>query len=179
MGANCCIEDNQKVTTCHTDGVLHGRERPCSLACCGHYAMQFTKCHTTTMSFSVLESIFSVWPQMLVPTSQATIQVFLCTASLRRQLCHFRKQLALGGIGYRLLRCNKGWFLVAGLWEGVRGIIENMNFDQLFFCMLPFNVASHLCCFFGVFAFFRVLGGLTHHKVKQPRTLSLEQAPCR
>ena len=29
------------------------------------------------------------------------------------------------------------------------------------------------------FAFFRVFGGLAHHKVKQPRTLSLEQAPCR
>ena len=30
--------------------------------------------------------------------------------------------------------------------------------------MLPFNVTSHLCCYFGVFVFFRVLGGLAHHK---------------
>ena len=29
--------------------------------------------------------------------------------------------------------------------------------------MLPFNVASHLCCYFSVF--FRVLGGLAHHKL--------------
>ena len=40
-----------------------------------------------------------------------------------------------------------------------------MNFRPAIFCMLPFNVASHLCFYFGVFAFFfRVLGGLAHHK---------------
>ena len=27
-------------------------------------------------------------------------------------------------------------------------------FRPAIFCMLPFNVASHLCCCFGVFAFF-------------------------
>ena len=31
----------------------HGRERPCSLAFCGHFALQFTRCHTTAMSVSV------------------------------------------------------------------------------------------------------------------------------
>ena len=34
----------------------HGRERPCSLAFCGHFALQVTKCHTTAMLFSVLVS---------------------------------------------------------------------------------------------------------------------------
>ena len=82
------------------------------------------------MSFSVLESIFSVWLQMLVPMSQATIQVFLCTASLRRQLCHFRLQIALGWNWLSCVEMQYGMvggrvgFLVAGLWEAVRGIIE-------------------------------------------------------
>ena len=41
-------------------------------------------------------------------------------------------------------------FRVAGRWEGVRCIIEKkLFFDHLFFCMLPFNVASHLCCLCG------------------------------
>ena len=120
------------------DGVSHGREPTCSLACCGHHAMQFTKCHTTAMSFSVLVSIFSVWLQMVVPMSQASIQVFLCTASLRRQLCHFRIQIALGWNWLSRVEMQSGMvggcvgFLVAGLWEGVRGIIEKMIFDQLF-----------------------------------------------
>ena len=91
----------------------------CRTGVSGHYAMQFTKCHTTAMSFSVLESMFSVWDQMLVPMSQATIQVFLCTASLRRLLCHFRIQIALG---WNWL--SRVGFLVAGLWESVRGIVE-------------------------------------------------------
>ena len=42
-------------------------------------------------------------------------------------------------------------FLVAGLWKGVRGIIEKVTFRPAIFCM---NVASHLCCYFGVFRFF-------------------------
>ena len=149
------------------DGVSHGHERPCSLAFCGQYAMQFTKCHTTAMSFSVLESIFPVWLQMLVPMSQATTHASLCTASLRRQLCHFRIQIALGWNWLSRVEMQQGMvggrvgFLVAGLLEGVRGIIEKVIFRPAIFCMLPFNVASHLCCYFGVFRFFRVLGGLT------------------
>ena len=54
-------------------------------------------------------------------------------------------------------------FLVAGLWEVVRGIIEKVIFRPVFFCTSPVNVASRLCCYFGVFRFFRVLGGLAHH----------------
>ena len=67
---------------------------------------------------------------MLVPMSHATIQVFLCTASLRRQLCHFRIQIALGWNWLSRVEMQQGMlggrvgFLVAGLWEGVCGIIE-------------------------------------------------------
>ena len=113
-----------------------------------------------TMSFSMLASIFPVWLHMLVPMSQATIQVFLCTANLRRQLCHFRIQIALGWNWLSRVEMQQGMvggrvgFLVAGLWEGVRCIIEKVIFRPAIFCMLPFNVASHLCCYFGVFAFF-------------------------
>ena len=114
----------------------HWRERPCSLAFCGHYAMQFIKCHTTAMSFSVLESMFPVWLQMLVPTSQATIHVFLCTASLR----------SLFGIGYRVLRCIKGWLAaVLGLHVAVQ-----CRFTSL---LLLWRFRF----------FFRVLRGLAHH----------------
>ena len=134
----------------------------------------------SAMSFSVLESIFSIWLQMLVPMSQATIQVFLCTASLRRQLCHFRIQIALGWNWLSRVEMHEGMvdgrvgFLVAGLWEGVCGIIEKLIFRPAIFCMLPFNVASHLCCYFGVFAFFRVRGGLAHHKKNNPMDMFME-----
>ena len=46
-------------------------------------------------------------------------------------------------------------FLVAGLWEGVRGIIEKVIFRTAIFL----HVASQC----RVFRFFRVLGGLAHH----------------
>ena len=44
---------------------------------------------------------------------------------------------------------------------------------------LPFNVASHLCCKFGVFAFFRVLGGLAHHNVKCKNTVGAPRCALR
>ena len=119
----------------------HGHERPCSLAFCGHFAMQFTKCHTTAMSFSVLESLFPVQLQMPVPMSQATIQVFLCTARLRRQLCHFRIQIAVDGMVGGLVR-----FLVAGLWEDVRCIIESVFSTSYFLHDQPFPNAGNLQC---------------------------------
>ena len=141
------------------DGVSHGRERPCSLAYCGHYAMQFTKCHTTAMSFRVSVSIFSVLLHMLVPMSQATKQVFPRTASLRRQLCHFRIQIALGWNWLSRFEMQKGWlaavlgFLLQDFGRVCAALLKN-DFRPAIFSMLPFNVASHLCCYFGVFAFF-------------------------
>ena len=56
-------------------------------------------------------------------------------------------------------------FLVAGLWEGVRGIIEKCFLTSYFFCMLPMSLhifAVTLACLL----FFRVLRGLAHHKSK-------------
>ena len=156
------------------DGVSHGRERLCSLAFCGHLALQFSKCHTIAMSFSVLESIFPVWLHMLVPVSQATIQIFLCTASSRRQLCHFRVQIALS---WNWLSRVVG-FLVAGFWEVVRCMIEKVILRPAIFCMLPFYVASHLCCYFGAFAFFRVLGGLAHHNVSARESMTTVVMRC-
>ena len=63
------------------------------------------------------------------------------------------------GIGYHVLRCNKGWlaavlgFLLQDFGRVCAALLKN-DFSTSFFCMLPFNVASHLCCYFGVFAFF-------------------------
>ena len=37
------------------------------------------------------------------------------------------------------------------LWQGARCFVERVFFDLFF---LPCNGASHLCCYFGVFAFF-------------------------
>ena len=55
-------------------------------------------------------------------------------------------------------------FLFGELWGGYAALLKKCFFrPAMFFCMLPFNAASHLCCYFGVFAFFRVLGGLAHH----------------
>ena len=67
---------------------------------------------------------------MQVAMSQETIQVFLFTACLKRQLCHFRLQIALGWNWLSRVEMQQGMvggrvgFLVAGLWEGVRCIIE-------------------------------------------------------
>ena len=158
------------------DGVSHGRQRPCSQACCGHYAMQFSKCHTTAMSFSVLESIFSIWLQMRIPMSQATIQVFLCTASLRRQLClPFPNifgwnwlspvEMQQGMVGGRV------GFLVAGLWGGrARLYLKNDFFDQLFFACCR-SVSLHIWrfCFFS--------GGLAHHN-SNVKTSKLFRSHC-
>ena len=59
-------------------------------------------------------------------------------------------------------------FLVAGLWERGReeyaALLKKCFFDQFMFCMLPFNVAAHLCCDSDVFGFFRVSGRLAHCK---------------
>ena len=55
-------------------------------------------------------------------------------------------------------------FLVAGLWEGVRGIIEKCFFDQLFFACCR-SMSLHISAATLAFLlFFRVLGGLAHHK---------------
>ena len=42
-----------------------------------------------------------------------------------------------------------------------------MIFRPAIFACCCSNVASHLCCYFGGFCFFRVLGGLTHHNFRQ------------
>ena len=103
----------------------HGRERPCSLAFCGHHAVQFTKCHTTAMSLSVLESIFPVWLQMLVPMSHSKFEA---------SALPFPKQIALGWNWPPRVEMQQGMvggrvgFLVARLWEGVRGMIEKVIF---------------------------------------------------
>ena len=89
---------------------------------------------------------------MLVPMSQATIQVFLCTASVRRQLCHFRTQIALGWNWLSRVEMQEGMiggrvgFLFAGLREGVRCILEKVIFRPAFFFFACCRTMSlHIC----------------------------------
>ena len=124
--------------------------------------MQFTKCHTTAMSFSVLESIFPVWIQMLVPMSQATTQAFQCAASLRFLGWNWlsRVEMQQGMVGGRV------GFLVAGLWQGVRGIIEKVIFRPAIFLHVAVQCRFTSLLALWRFCFFRVLGGLAHHKLR-------------
>ena len=55
-------------------------------------------------------------------------------------------------------------FLVAGLWEGVRGIFEKVIFRPAFFCACCHSMSLHIfAATLAFFVFFRVLGGLAHH----------------
>ena len=79
--------------------------------------------------------------RMLVPMSEATIQVFLRTASLRRQLCHFRMQLALVGNGHCVLRSNKGWL------AAVLGFLfEDFGVEYAALLKNVFRPAFFACC---------------------------------
>ena len=82
------------------------------------------------MSFSVGKHIFSLAPNASSnePSNDTSIPVH---SKFEASALPFPEHKLLSvGIGHRVLRCNKGWlaavlgFLVAGLWEGVRGIIE-------------------------------------------------------
>ena len=91
--------------------------------------------------------------------SPETIRVYLCTASLKRQLCHCRLQIALGWNWPSRFEMQQGMvggrvgFLVAGLWEGVRWIIENVIVPPAIFLHVavqcPFTSLLPLWRFFG------------------------------
>ena len=111
--------------------------------------------------------------------SQATIQVFLCTTILRRQPI---------GIGYRVLRWNKGWlaavlgFLLQDFGRVYTALLKKLFSTSYFFCMLPSNVASHLCCYFGAFAFFsgprRSRRSQFYARISSKSSVTLRQLPC-
>ena len=116
---------------------------------------------------------------MLDPLSQATIQVFLCTASLRRQLWHFRTQIALGWNWQSRGEMQEGMvggrvgFLVGRLWErgkgerreeggGVRCIVESVFSTSYFFASCR-SMSLHI---FAASVLFCLISGsmMSHHK---------------
>ena len=79
-------------------GVSHWRERPSSLAFCGHVAAV----HQVPHNCNVVERVgkhASCQHQLQIPMNQATMQVFLWTASLGSQLCHVCSRLELACSG--------------------------------------------------------------------------------
>ena len=68
------------------------------------------------------------------------------------------------------MKGNNGWLVaVLGFLLGDLGeyavFLRKRLFDQLFLCMLPFNVAPRFCCYFGVVVFSgpRKSGTSQHH----------------
>ena len=60
---------------------------------------------------------------------------------------------------------GRAGFLVAGLWEGVRGTIEKC-FSTSFFMHVAVQCRFTSLLLLWRFCFFRVLGGLAHHKTR-------------
>ena len=137
--------------------------------------MQFTTCHTTAMSFSVLESTFSVWLQMLVPMSQATNTSIPVHNKFEAPALAFPNTNCSVGIGYRVLRSNKGWlaavlgFLLQDFGRVCAALLKKN--DQLFFACCRSMSLHIFATALAFLLFFRVLGGLAHHNTATGRQL--------
>ena len=117
VAANCWSQSFCNVNKSHTQNVTTRHMMVCrtgvSDRAVWHFAatvlLQFTKCHTTAMSFSVLESIFPVWLQMLVPMSPSNETGILVHSKFEESALPFpntncsRLELAIA-----YLRCNEG-----------------------------------------------------------------------
>ena len=150
----------------------HGRERPCSMACCGHYAMQFTKCQTIAMSPNASSN---------EPNNDTNIPEH---SKFEASALPFRIQIALGWNWLSRVEMQQGMvggrvgFLVAGLWEGVPGTILN-DFSTSYFLHVAVQCRFTSLLLLGRFCFFFGSWEVSHITRRTRRRSLRSRRSCR